>query len=70
MKKAAELLEAGGQSEMLPFHRHFSRLDNEQLRTSRLLGPWIKLVAFAKAGLVMTALFTYVRIINEFRRSQ
>ena len=35
IKKAAEALEKGADSDMLAFHRHFSGLNNEQLKDAK-----------------------------------
>ena len=70
IKKAAEMLEKGVGSEipeMLSFHRHFSGLNNEQLKHSRMIRQAVKLKAFAIAGLLMTGFTVFVQIKNENR---
>jgi hypothetical protein len=43
IKKAAEMLEKGVETEMLSFHRHFSGLNNEQLKEARMMRKIVKL---------------------------
>ncbi len=67
MKKGAELLANGVESEMLPFHRHFSGLNNEQLKDVGMARKVVKLKAFAFAGLLVTGFSAFVQLKNRNR---
>ena len=67
IKKAAEMLEKGVESEMLSFHRHFSGLNNEQLKDARIMRQAVKLKAFAFAGLLVTGFTAFVQLKNKNR---
>ena len=51
----AEMLEKGVESETLAFHRHFSGVNNEQLKDARMMRLAVKLKAFAFTGLLCSA---------------
>jgi hypothetical protein len=65
IKKAAEMLDNGVESEMLSFHRHFSGLNNEQLKDARMMRQAVKLKAFAVAGLLVTGFTAFVQLKNK-----
>ena len=67
IKKAAELLEKGVETDMLPFHRHFSGLNNEQLKYARMMRLVVKTKAFAVAGLLVTGFTAFVQLKNKNR---
>ena len=67
IKKAAEMLDNGVESEMLSFHRHFSGLNNEQLKDARMMRQAVKLKAFAFTGLLMTGFTAFVQLKNKNR---
>jgi hypothetical protein len=67
IKKAAEMLEKGVESEMLSFHRHFSGLNNEQLKAARMMRRAVKLKAFAFTGLLLTGFTAFVQLKNKNR---
>jgi hypothetical protein len=67
IKKAAEMLEKGAESEMLSFHRHFSGLNNEQLKDARMMRQAVKLKAFALTGLLLTGFTAFVQLKNKNR---
>jgi hypothetical protein len=67
IKKAAEMLEKGVESEMLSFHRHFSGLNNEQLKDARMMRQALKLKAFAFTGLLVTGFAAFVQLKNKNR---
>ena len=67
IKKAAEMLEKGVESEMLPFHRHFSGLNNEQLKDARMMRYAVKLKAFAFTGLLVAGFTAFVQLKNKNR---
>jgi hypothetical protein len=65
IKKAAERLETGVGTEMLSFHRHFSGLNNEQLKEARMMRKIVKLKAFAFAGLLVIGFTAFVQLKNK-----
>lgn len=65
MKKGAEILESGVGTDMLPFHRNFTRLDNEGLRNSKLLRVAVKLQGFTVAGLLIGGFIGFVQLKNN-----
>lgn len=67
IKKAAEMLDNGVESEMLSFHRHFSGLNNEQLKDARMMRKAVKLKAFAFTGLLVTGFAAFVQLKNRNR---
>jgi hypothetical protein len=67
IKKAAEILYNGVESEMLAFHRHFSGLNNEQLKDARMMRHAVKLKAFAFTGLFVTGFVAFVQLKNRNR---
>ena len=67
IKKAAEMLDNGVESEMLSFHRHFSGLNNEQLKDARMMRQAVKLKAFAFTGLLVTGFAAFVQLKNKNR---
>ena len=68
IKRAAEMLEKGVESEMLSFHRHFSRLNNEELmKDARMMRYVVKLKAFAFSGLLVTGFTAFVQLKNQNR---
>jgi hypothetical protein len=67
IKKAAEMLDNGVESEMLSFHRHFSGLNNEQLKDARMMRRVVKLKAFAFTGLLVTGFAAFVQLKNRNR---
>jgi hypothetical protein len=67
IKKAAEMLEKGVESEMLSFHRHFSGLNNEQLKDAKMMRQAVKLKAFAFTGLLVTGFTAFVQLKNKNR---
>lgn len=67
IKKAAEMLDNGAESEMLSFHRHFSGLNNEQLKDARMMRQAVKLKAFAFTGLLVTGFTAFVQLKNKNR---
>jgi hypothetical protein len=67
IKKAGEILEKGVESDMLPFHRHFSGLNNEQLKDARMMRQAVTLKAFAYAGLMISGFSAYVQLKNRDR---
>ena len=67
IKKAAEILDNGVESEMLSFHRHFSGLNNEQLKDARMMRQAVKLKAFAFTGLLVTGFAAFVQLKNRNR---
>jgi hypothetical protein len=67
IKKAAEMLNNGVESEMLSFHRHFSGLNNEQLKDARMMRQAVKLKAFAITGLLVTGFAAFVQLKNRNR---
>ena len=67
IKKAAEMLEKGVESEILSFHRHFSGLNNEQLKDARMMRQAVKLKAFAFTGLLVTGFAAFVQLKNKNR---
>ncbi|KAJ2993949.1 hypothetical protein HDV02_001950 [Globomyces sp. JEL0801] len=67
IKKAAEMLNKGVESEMLSFHRHFSGLNNEQLKDARMMRHAVKLKAFAFTGLLVTGFTAFVQLKNKNR---
>ncbi|KAL3774005.1 hypothetical protein ACHAW5_004855 [Stephanodiscus triporus] len=67
IKKAAEMLDNGVESEMLSFHRHFSGLNNEQLKDARMMRHAVKLKAFAFTGLLVTGFVAFVQLKNRNR---
>ena len=67
IKKAAEMLEKGVESEILSFHRHFSGLNNEQLKDARMMRQAVKLKAFAFTGLLVTGFTAFVQLKNKNR---
>jgi hypothetical protein len=67
IKKAAEMLEKGVESDMLSFHRHFSGLNNEQLKDARMMRQAVKLKAFAFTGLLVTGFVAFVQLKNRDR---
>jgi len=67
IKKAAEMLDNGVESEMLSFHRHFSGLNNEQLKDARMMRQAVKLKAFVFTGLLVTGFTAFVQLKNKNR---
>ena len=67
IKKAAEMLDNGVESEMLSFHRHFSGLNNEQLKDARMMRQAVKFKAFAFTGLLVTGFAAFVQLKNRNR---
>ena len=67
IKKAAEMLDNGVESEMLSFYRHFSGLNNEQLKDARMMRKAVKLKAFAFTGLLVTGFTAFVQLKNRNR---
>ena len=67
IKKAAEALEKGADSDMLAFHRHFSGLNNEQLKDAKRMRQVVKFKAFAAAGIFIAAFSAFVQIKNRNR---
>ena len=67
IKKAAEILDNGVESEMLSFHRHFSGLNNEQLKDARMMRKAVKLKAFAFTCLLVTGFAAFVQLKNRNR---
>jgi hypothetical protein len=65
IKKAAEMLENGEESDMLSFHRHFSGLNNEQLKGAKMMRQVVTLKAFAFAGLMISGFSAYVQLKNR-----
>jgi hypothetical protein len=69
IKKAAEMLDNGVESEMLSFHRHFSGLNNEQLKDAKMMRHVVKLKAFAFTGLLVTGFAAFVQLKNRNKNS-
>jgi hypothetical protein len=68
IKKAAEMLEkGGGESEMLSFHRHFSGLNNLELKYQVVWRRFLKLKALAVAGLIVSVFTAFVQLKNKNR---
>ena len=67
IKKAAEILETGVESDMLSFHRHFTGLHNEQLKDAKNMRQIVKLKAVAVAGLVISGFTAFVQLKNRNR---
>ncbi len=67
IKKAAEILETGVGADMISFHRHFSGLNNEQLKDSRGMRQIVKFKALGLAGLLITGFTGYVQLKNRNR---
>ena len=68
IKKAAEMLEkGGGESEMLSFHRHFSGLNNLELKYQVVWRRFLKLKALAVAGLLVSVFTAFVQLKNKNR---
>jgi len=66
-QEGAEMLEKGVESEMLSFYRHFSGLNNEQLKDARMMRKAVKLKAFAFTGLLVTGFAAFVQLKNRNR---
>jgi hypothetical protein len=67
IKKAAEMLKKGDESEMLSFHRHFSGLNNEQLKDARTMRQAVKLKAFVFTGILVSSFSAFVQVKNRNR---
>jgi hypothetical protein len=68
IKKAAELLQQGGEEpELLSIHRRFSGLNNLELKDEVVWRRFLKMKALAIAGLVVTGFTAFVQLKNRNR---
>ena len=62
--KGAEIIATNGNPEMMPFHRTFTKLRNEEFKEALGLRKIYKVTAFAKAAFYMGAYCFYVHFKN------
>ncbi len=67
MKKAAEILDSGVETDMLSFHRYFSGLNNEELKSARIFRRIETIKGFALAGLIIGGFTVFVQVKNKHR---
>ena len=64
INKAAEILKKGSHSDMISFHRYYSGMNNEELKSPVLMRRIVKFNAFAKAGFLIIGLTIFVKLKN------